>query len=130
VTAGAVLGWGLAVAAIAIGWTRYGWPGVLLALGVVVFWLLLQFSRALRVMRLAGQSPVGRIDSAVMLASQLKPGLTMLQVVALTRSLGRRVSADGEEPERWAWADDGGSVVTLSLRRGKLQSWELTRPAE
>jgi hypothetical protein len=96
----------------------------------VVFWLLLQFSRALRVMRLAGQSPVGRVDSAVMLAARLKPGQTMLQIIALTRSLGRRESADGEEPERWAWTDDGGSAVTLSLRRGKLQSWELTRPAE
>ena len=124
----AVLGWSLAVAAIAIGWMRYGWPGVLLALGVVVFWLLLQFSRALRVMRLAGQSPVGRVDSAVMLAARLKPGQTMLQVIALTRSLGRRVSAGGEEPERWTWTDESGARVNLALRRGRLDHWTLQGP--
>jgi len=47
------VGWGLAVAALAVGYASYGWPGVVLALGVVVFWLLLQFSRALRALRLA-----------------------------------------------------------------------------
>jgi hypothetical protein len=47
----ALVGWALAVAAVAAGYVGYGWPGVVLAVTVVVFWLLLQFSRALRVMR-------------------------------------------------------------------------------
>ena len=45
------VGWGLAAAAVAVGYAGYGWPGVVLALGVVVFWLLLQFNRALRALR-------------------------------------------------------------------------------
>jgi hypothetical protein len=125
-----VVGWVLAMLAVAVGWWQYGWPGLALAVSVVVFWLLLQFSRALRVMRNAGQAPIGRVDSAVMFNTQLKPGMTLLQVIALTRSLGQRVGAESEEPEQWAWTDDGGVTVTLSLHGGKLQSWDLTRPAE
>jgi hypothetical protein len=123
-----VLGWALAVAAVAIGWTRYGWPGVLLALGLVVFWLLLQFSRALRAMQQAGRSPVGHVDSAVMLNARLRPGMTLLQVVGLTRSLGQRVWPDGVEPECWRWIDGSGASLTLVLRRGRLERWQLERP--
>ena len=47
----AALGWALALAALVAGYVGYGWPGVVLALSVVVFWMLLQFSRALRAMR-------------------------------------------------------------------------------
>ena len=61
------IGWVLAAVAVALGYAGYGWPGVLLALGVVVFWLLLQFSRALRVLRAASQRPVGTVPNAVML---------------------------------------------------------------
>ena len=42
------LGWALAVVGVALGWVQWGWQGVLLALSVIVFWLLLQFTRALR----------------------------------------------------------------------------------
>ena len=70
-----VLGWGLAVAAVVAGWFGYGWPGVLLAVSVVVFWLLLQFSRVLRVMRMAAGRPLGVIDNAVMLNAKLRPGM-------------------------------------------------------
>jgi hypothetical protein len=58
-----VVGWGLAVLAVAAGWLGWGWRGVVLAVTVVVFWLLLQFSRTLRVLRAAGQRPVGTIDT-------------------------------------------------------------------
>ena len=34
--------------ALAASWQAYGWPGIALAFSVVVFWLLLQFSRSLR----------------------------------------------------------------------------------
>jgi hypothetical protein len=125
-----VPGWTLAAAAVALGWTWHGWPGVALAASVVAFWLLLQFSRALRALRLAGQAPVGQVASAVMLAARLKPGMTLLQVIGLTRSLGRSLGAEGEAAERWAWRDGGGVELTLSLRHGKLERWELTRPAE
>lgn len=122
-----VFGWALAAVAVAVGWTSYGWPGVALAVSVIVFWLLMQFSRSLRVLRNAGDRPVGHVDSAVMFNARLRTGMTMLQIVALTKSLGRRVSG---EPERWAWADEGGSEVVLGFDKGRCTSWVLNRPAE
>ncbi|MFM8636181.1 MAG: hypothetical protein ACKOER_00295, partial [Betaproteobacteria bacterium] len=86
-----LIGWGLAVAAIAIGYTQYGWPGVFLAFTVIVFWLLLQFSRALRVMRAAATNPVASVDSALMAQTRIHPGMKMLQVLRETRSLGQRL---------------------------------------
>ncbi|MBL8305015.1 MAG: hypothetical protein JNM26_19855 [Ideonella sp.] len=128
----ATMGWGLAVLAVAVGWFSYGWQGVVLAVSVVVFWLLLQFSRALRVMRNAADMPLGSVPSVVMLQSRLKPGLTMMQVVGMTRSLGRRVDplpagADGAD-EAWHWSDEGGVGVVLLFGRGKLLRWTLERP--
>ncbi len=121
-----ILGWLLAAALVVLAWFSYGWQGVLLAISAVVFWLLLQFSRAMRAMRQAGQAPVGHVDSAVMLNAKLQPGMTMLQVIGLTKSLGRRL-ASGDD--HWAWSDEGGSTVTLQFQGGKLARFELDRPA-
>jgi len=120
-----IVGWGLALIAVAAAWQAYGWQGVVMAVSVVVFWLLIQFSRALRVMKNAGEAPVGHVGSTVMLNSKLSAGLTMMQVVTMTRSLGRRIDPDGDT---WAWADDGGSEVTLEFKGGKLAKWTLVRP--
>ena len=118
------LGWGLAAAAVAVGYAGYGWPGVVLALGVVVFWLLLQFNRALRALRLASGRPVGQVPNAVMLHARLRTGLRLTQVLALTRSLGRRVADD---PETFAWRDDAGDEVQVELRKGRVSAWRLRR---
>jgi Flp pilus assembly protein TadB len=125
-----LLGWGLAVVLTALAWAQYGWKGLALAVTVVVFWLLLQFTRALRALKQAGQAPVGHVPSAVMFNAKLRAGMTLLQVIQLTRSLGQRLGEEGQEPERWRWTDEGGSTVVLELRRGKLVRWELQRPAE
>jgi hypothetical protein len=119
-----IVGWALAAAAIAVGYVGWGWPGVVLGVTVVVFWLLLQFSRALRVLKNAGGAPVGHVASAVMLHSQLKSGMTLMQVITLTRSLGTKL---GDAPERWGWADAGGARVEVQLEGGKLVSWQLLR---
>ena len=119
-----IVGWSLAVLGIAAGYVGWGWPGVLLGVTVIVFWLLLQFSRSLRVLKQAAGNPVGHVDSAVMLHSKLKTGMTLSQVLPLTRSLGTRLS---DTPERWGWADPGGAHISLEFDRGKLQSWTLTR---
>jgi len=119
-------GWGLAVVALAVGYASYGWPGVALALGVVVFWLLLQFSRALRVLRVASERPVGQVPNAVMLHARLRAGMRLPQVLALTRSLGQRVAAT---PETWAWRDDGGDEVQVDLHDGRVTAWRLLRRA-
>jgi hypothetical protein len=57
----------------------------------------------------------------------LRRGLTMLQVVTKTKSLGRKVGA-GEDD--WAWTDAGGSSVSLHFERGRLVRWQLERPGE
>jgi hypothetical protein len=119
-------GWALAALFVALAWQQYGWQGVLFAFTVVVFWLLLQFSRTMRVMRAAAQRPVGQVDSAVMLQARLQTGMTMLQVIGLTRSLGRKL---GEGEDDWAWSDEGGSTVRLHFAQGKLARFELDRPA-
>jgi hypothetical protein len=125
---GVWIGWGLAVAAIAVGWASYGWPGVVLAITVIVFWLLLQFSRAMRVLRIAASNPVGHVPSAVMLNAKLKRDMKLPEVLVLTRSLGQRVAGDAESPsEIWAWTDPGGVTVQLTFMHGHLAQWDLQR---
>jgi hypothetical protein len=118
------VGWGLAFAALVAGWLGYGWRGLALALTVIVFWLLLQFSRSLRALQRASGRPVGSVPSAVMFHARLQTGLRLPQVLALTGSLGRKV---GAEPEAWAWADEAGDEVRVELREGRVSAWQLTR---
>ncbi len=121
----AMLGWSLALTAFAVGGYLYGWRGLALALTVVAFWLLLQFSRSLRVLRRAGANPVGHVPSAVMLVTQLSAGMTLMQVVSLTASLGRKLA---EAPETWGWEDPGGAKAELVFEAAKLARWSVTRP--
>jgi len=124
-----VIGWALVVLAVALGYSFWGWAGVGLALTGVVFWLLLQFTRTLRVMRMAAARPVGVVDSAVMLNARVHPGMTMLQLLPLTRSLGVRLSVPGAEPERFVWRDPGDDVVEIELRAGRVTLALLRRAA-
>ncbi|MEF7617130.1 hypothetical protein V4F39_24670 [Aquincola sp. MAHUQ-54] len=119
------LGWALAALAMVVGYVSYGWQGVILGVTVVSFWLVLQFSRAMRVMRTAAQSPVGHVKSALMMSTKLRAGMRMLDVVTMTRSLGQQLS---EAPEIWRWTDAGGDAVDLSFDQGRLRQWTLQRP--
>lgn len=114
-------GWLLAAAALVIGYLGDGWRGTVLALSITAFWLLLQYSRTLRTLRLAGQSPVGHIDDAAWLRTRLRPGMTMLTVLPLTRSLGTVVGAP--EHETFRWTDAAGQHIDLVFRRGRLSRW-------
>jgi hypothetical protein len=120
----AVFGWGLAVLAVAMGYAAYGWPGVALGVTMVAFWMLLQFTRIMRAMRIAGQSPMGRVPSAVMLNARMQPGMRLLDIIQLTRSLGEKVA---EDPETFVWHDDSGASVQVQLERGRCTRWTLTR---
>ena len=111
-----LFGWALAVIAVAVGYVSWGWQGVVLAVSVVVFWLLLQFSRVIRVMRQAAGRPVGAIDNAVMLQARLKPGMLLMDILKLTRSLGQKLA---DEPETWVWTDGGGDRVRVEMRNGR-----------
>ncbi len=106
------LGWALALMALAVGWDGYGWPGVAMAVSVIVFWLILQFNRAVRVMKNANETPVGHVVSVVMLNAKLKVGMPMIQVVALTRSLGKKVA---DTPETYLWTDAGGLELVVTF---------------
>jgi hypothetical protein len=121
-----MVGWGLAVAAVVAGWFAYGWPGVAMAVSVTVFWLLLQFSRVLRVMRMAAGRPMGTVASAVMLHAKLQPGMKLLQILPLTLSLGQKVADD---PETFVWTDGGGDRVRVELRNGRCSAFALERAA-
>ncbi len=122
-----ILGWALALVALAVGWRIYSWPGVALAFSVTMFWLLMQFNRTVKVMRNAAHSPVGHVDSAVMLNAKLSAGLPMVRIVTLTKSLGRRIA---EAPETWVWADASGADVTIVFAKGRCKRWALNRPVE
>ena len=118
------LGWTLAALSVVAGYFAYGWPGVVLAGTGIAFWLLLQLSRALRVMRQAAQAPVGHAPSAVMLHAGLREGMRLMEVIKLTRSLGRKVS---DEPETFAWRDESGAEVQVEFAHGLCRAWRLTR---
>ena len=120
-----ILGWGLAVLGTALAYVQYGWQGVVFAVTLVAFWLLLQFSRAMRVMRMAAGAPVGHVDSAVMLQAKLKTGMRLLEILPLTRSLGRKVADD---PETFVWTDTSGAAVRIELVNGRCTRWQLERP--
>ena len=123
----AALGWALAALAVAAGYVGYGWQGVVLAFTVIVFWLLLQFSRSLRALRDASGRPVGQVDSAVMLHARVHAGMRLVEVLKLTRSLGRRVA--DEPAEAFAWRDGAGDEVRVELRGGRVSAVTLVRAA-
>ena len=124
----AALGWALALAALVAGYVGYGWPGVVLALSVVMFWMLLQFSRALRAMREATGRPVGRVDNAVMLHARLRTGLRLVDIMKITRSLGQPVSGTKlQDPEVYVWTDEAGDSVRVELSAAKVSAWVLQR---
>lgn len=118
------------VAAIAFAWHRFGWQGVLVVVTALVMWLLLHFNRMMQVLKRAADRPVGYVDSAVMLNARLKPGVTLLHVTAMTRSLGALQTIKDEQPEVYRWSDNSQSYVDCTFNGGRLVRWELVRPAQ
>ncbi|WP_200947259.1 glycerate kinase [Ramlibacter sp. Leaf400] len=116
------------VALVAMAWRTWGWPGVALVAGGIVMWALLNFTRMTGVLRRAADLPVGYVGSAVMLHSRLRPRLTLLHVIGLTRALGEQLSPKDEQPEVFRWTDGSGSHVTCEFAQGKLVRWTLERP--
>jgi hypothetical protein len=118
----------LGVVIVAVAYRAYGWPGVALAAGGILMWMLLHFTRMMRVLQRAANRPVGYCDSAVMLNAKLRPGVNLLHVMALTRAVGEPVSAKDVQPEAYRWTDGSGSHVTCEFEHGKLVRWALFRP--
>ena len=121
---------GVAVVVLGVGFLAfraYGWPGLALAVGALVMWMLLHMSRMLLMLRRTANRPVGLVASAVMFHAGLHRAMTLLQVLAIARSLGERVSAEDEQPEIYQWRDIAGTVVRCTFEQGKLRAWELLR---
>ena len=107
---------------------NYKWMGVAAVGGGIVMWLLLHFTRLMTVMRRASERPMGYVGSAVMLNAKLKPKVNLMHVVAMTRSLGQRLSEEGKDPEVYRWTDGTDSHVTCEFVQGRLVKWTLERP--
>ncbi len=93
-------------------------------------WLLLHFTRTLQVLKRAASRPIGFVGSAVMLNARLAPGMTLLHVVAMTRSLGELRSSKDTQPEQYRWSDAAQSCVDCEFVDGRLNKWALTRPVQ
>lgn len=116
------IGIGLALAALILGGALMGWQGIIFATTGIIFWLLLQISRLMRVMKTAGAAPMGSVGNAVMLNSKLHAGMKLVELITLTGSLGIKQAA-----ETFVWRDPGGDAVEVVLKKGKLAEWRLIR---
>ncbi len=120
----------LGVLVISFAYRSYGWSGVAAAVGALVMWGLLHFTRMMQVLKRASGRPIGYVDSAVMLNAKLREGMTLLHVTAMTRSLGELKSVKAQQPELFRWADGSDSHVTCEFFGGKLVKWALQRPVQ
>ena len=113
---------------VLVGYASAGWPGVAAVVGGLVMWALLHFTRLMNVMKKAANRPMGYVGSAVMLNARLKPGVNLMHVMAMTQSLGERLSAENAQPEVYRWTDGTQSHVTCEFANGRLQKWTQERP--
>ena len=107
----------------------YGFKGLVVSVGVLTMWFLLHWTRTMQVLRRAAERPIGYVASAVMLNAKLKPGVTLLHVVAMTRALGELRSVPDVQPETYRWTDSTDSHVTAEFKDGRLVQWVLYRPS-
>lgn len=119
--------WLLPIAALAVGYNQYGWQGVIFAITLIVFWLLMQFNRINRVMKQAASNKMGYVVEAKSFNLRLRKGQSLFDVVKMTRSLGEPVR---QVPETYRWADDDGDAVEVIFEKGRTTSWTLQRRSQ
>ena len=119
----------LAIAALVLAYVYYQWMGVAAAAALLVMWVMLHFTRLMTILQRAAKRPIGYVDSAVMLNAKLKPGMTLMHVIAMTRALGQQRSEKDVQPEVYRWTDNSESYVDCSFTGGKLIHHEMVRPA-
>ena len=115
----------LAVAIAFAAWQSYGAKGLLLALLMISFWVLLHFTKLMRLLRAAAKRPMGHVRNAKVLHGSLKKGMPLVEVVRRTQSLGLRHSDPEHDPEVLEWGDESGNAVICTFVQGRLQSFEL-----
>jgi hypothetical protein len=114
----------LMASALLAGWWAFRWAGLVLGITVIAFWSILQFNRASRQLRNVADRPKGMVDSVVTLQSKLGHGMTMAEVLDISKSLGQRVNERGND---WLWRDSYGNQIVVSFRRGSVERWSATR---
>lgn len=115
----------LAIAIAYAAWQAYGWKGLILAALMISFWLLLHFTKLMRLLQAAAKRPIGHVRNARVLHGQLKTGMPLVEVVRRTLSLGLRHSKPEHDPEVLEWGDENGDAVICTFLRGRLQTFEL-----
>lgn len=121
----------LAILVFTVGaWHAFQWAGIALAVGGVLMWVLLHFTRLVTILKKASDRPIGHVASAVMLHAKLKKGVNLMHVIAMTRSLGQLQTEKDAQPEVYTWTDTGQSVVSCTFVDGKLTEWTLVRPEQ
>lgn len=118
----------VALAALVLAHRHYGWMGVAAAAGMLVMWVLLHFTRLMQILQRAAKRPIGYVDSAVMLNARLKPGMTLMHVIAMTRALGELRTEKDTQPEVFRWKDNSDSYVDATFAHGKLTGHVMVRP--
>lgn len=118
----------LALTALVLSYHYYGWLGVAAAGALLVMWALLHFTRLMHILQRAAQRPIGYVGSAVMLHVKLKPGMTLMHVIAMTRALGELRSEKEAQPEVYRWTDGTGSWVECTFVGGRLSAHQMYRP--
>jgi hypothetical protein len=115
----------LALALSYAAWRSYGVQGLLLAVLMLSFWLMLHFTKLMRLLRTVATRPMGRVSSAAALLQRLKPGMAMVDVMRLTLSIGELRTPPDTEPEERQWADATGQTVVGRFEHGCLTSFRL-----
>lgn len=118
------------IVAVALAYRLYGWMGVAAVGSGLMMWLLLHFTRMMTILKRAANRPIGYVDSAVMLNAKLKPGMTLMHVIAMTRALGQLQTEKDVQPEIFRWTDASQSHVSCTFVDGKLAQYALFRPTE
>ena len=107
----------------------WGWWGFSLVSSGIIFWLLQHVTRLMKTMEGAAERPTGSLDNAVMFHAQLHKGQRLLKVIGMAQSLGNLQTAQGEQPEIFAWQDASGDRVECTFQEGRLTYWNLQRMA-
>lgn len=108
----------------------YGAQGLLLAVLMLSFWLMLHFTKLMRLLRTVAARPLGRVSSAAALHAKLKPGMAMVDVMRLTLSIGLLRTPPDTEPEERQWADDSGQALVGRFEGGRLVWFRLEAQTE
>lgn len=125
-----------ALALLVFAYQSYAWMGVAFLVSGAVMWGLLHYSRMLQVFKKAANRPIGYVGSAVMLNAKLKTGLSLLHVIALTKSFGELQTPQVQSEKKavltevFVWRDGSDSSVRCTFDNGKLSAFELTRPVQ